>query len=121
MVNANEVTFELIMVDDIPAIFTNSRVSNDSVPKGLFCYDIRHDDLCRGIACEIKPFILVNHWGSIITKEKIPLENGSHYLADDLNYLGYPMRLDEFIRTDIGQMLSAEEDKPVESCQMNVS
>lgn len=121
MVNANEVTFELIMVDDMPAIFTNSRVSNDSVPKGLFCYDIRHDDLCRGIACEIKPFILVNHWGSIITKKKIPLENGNRYLADDLNYLGYPMKLGEFIKTDIDQMLAAEEDKLKESCQMNVS
>ena len=119
MVNANEVTFELIMVDDIPAIFTNSRISNDSVPKELFCYDIRHDDLCRGIACEIKP--LVNHWGSIITKEKIPLENGSRYLADDLNYLGYPMKLDEFIVTDIGQMLAADKDKLEESCQMNMS
>ena len=121
MVNANEVTFELIMVDDMPAIFTNSRVSNDSVPKGLFCYDIRHNDLCRGIACEIKPFILVNHWGSIITKEKIPLKNGNRYLADDLNYLGYPMKLDEFIRTDIAQMLAEEESQPEETCQMSVS
>lgn len=120
MVNANEVTFELIMVDDIPAIFTDFRVNNDSVPKGLFCYDIRRDDLCRGIACEIKPFILVNHWGSIITKEKIPLENGS-YLADDLNYLGYPMNLDEFIKTDIDQILAAAEDISEESCQVNVS
>lgn len=87
MVNANEVTFELITVDDMPAIFTNSRVSNDSVPKGLFCYDIRHDDLCRGIVCEIKPFILVNHWGSIITKEKIPLENGSRYQKTTMSRL----------------------------------
>ena len=120
MENADEEIFELVMVDDIPAIFTNSRVSKDNVPKGLYCYDIRHDDSCQGIACEIKPFILVNHWGSIITKEEIPLENGSHYLTDDLNYLGYSMSLDEFIKTDIEQMLATEEDTPEESCQMNL-
>lgn len=58
--------YEEITVCDKPALFTSVRIKRDSVPAGLYAYDVRHDDDCRGIPCEIAPFIMVNHWGTII-------------------------------------------------------
>ena len=58
--------YEEITVCDKPALFTSVRIKRDSVPAGLYAYDVRHDDECRGIPCEIAPFIMVNHWGAII-------------------------------------------------------
>ena len=68
MVDARKESFELVMAEDILAIFTCLRVNRGSIPEGLFCYDIRYDDDCQGIAGEIAPFVMVNHWGTIITK-----------------------------------------------------
>ena len=73
--NAQDENYELVMLDEFPVLFTNGRLDRKSIPEGLFCYDIRHDDECQGIACEVKPFVLVNHWGTILSKSEIPLEN----------------------------------------------
>ena len=54
--------YEEITVYDKPALFTSVRIKRDSVPAGLYAYDVRHDDDCRGIPCEIAPF---NHGQSL--------------------------------------------------------
>ena len=58
--------YEEITVCGKPALFTSIRIKRDTVPEGLYAYDVRHDDECRGIPCEIAPFIMVNHWGTIM-------------------------------------------------------
>ena len=40
-------------------LFTCARIDRKTVPEDLSCYDVRHDDDCRGIACEIKPYVVV--------------------------------------------------------------
>lgn len=61
--NAMTEHYEEITVCGKPALFTNFRIKRDTVPDGLYAYDVRHDDDCRGIPCEIAPFIMINHWG----------------------------------------------------------
>lgn len=59
----------------------------DSVPAGLYAYDVRHDDDCRGIPCEIAPFIMVNHWGTIILAEPLELPNdGRRYIDEETDW-----------------------------------
>ena len=65
--NAMTEHYEEITVCGKPALFTSIRIKRDTVPDGLYTYDVRHDDECRGIPCEIAPFVMVNHWGTIIT------------------------------------------------------
>ena len=65
--------YEEITVCGKPALFTSIRIKRDTVPEGLYAYDVRHDDECRGIPCEIAPFIMVNHWGTIILTEPLEL------------------------------------------------
>ena len=60
--------------------FTDMRVDRNSIPKGLYAYDVR--DECDGDPCEIRSFILVNHMGTLITTAPIPeAEKGEGYVV----------------------------------------
>lgn len=74
-----EFPFEVVDVNKKLYMFTNMRVDRDSIPEGLYAYDVRDD--CDGEFWEIQKFVLVNHWGTIIGKYELPLEDGS-YLCD---------------------------------------
>ena len=53
----------------------------------LYAYDVRHDDECRGIPCEIAPFIMVNHWGTIILTEPLELpDDGRRYIDEETDW-----------------------------------
>lgn len=54
--NAMTQHYEEITVCGKPALFTSIRIKRDTVPDGLYAYDVRHDDECRGIPCEIAPY-----------------------------------------------------------------
>lgn len=71
--NAMGEQFEEITVLDKPALFTPIRIDRGSVPKGLYLYEVRHDDEGRGDPVQIAKGIMVNHFGSIITCEPIKL------------------------------------------------
>ena len=73
-VNAAEESFELMEMFGQTVLFTNMRVDRSTVPEGLHVYDVRHDDDCTGEMCEIKPFVMVNHWGTIICKEPFEMD-----------------------------------------------
>lgn len=64
--------YQVIMLFNEPVLFTPKRINRkDMTKEGLYIYDIRHDDECLGIPCEVKPFVMVNHWGTIISKKSI--------------------------------------------------
>ena len=65
--------FEEITVLDKPALFTGIRIERDTVPKGLYLYEVRGDDDGGGDPVQIARGIMVNHFGSIITREAIRL------------------------------------------------
>jgi len=64
--NAMTEHYEEITVCGKPALFTSIRIKRDTVPDGLYAYDVQHDDECQDIPCEIAPFAMVNHWSTII-------------------------------------------------------
>ena len=79
--------YEEITVCGKPALFTSIRIKRDTVPDGLYTYDVRHDDECRGIPCEIAPFVMVNHWGTIILAEPLDLpDDGRRYIDEDTDW-----------------------------------
>ena len=107
--------YEEITVCDKPALFTSVRIKRDSVPAGLYAYDVRHDDDCRGIPREIAPFIMVNHWGTIILAEPLELPNdGRRYIDEETDWNYDPfggaeknqkpcVTVEEFIKTYVKQ------------------
>ena len=79
--------YEEITVCGKPALFTSIRIKRDTIPEGLYAYDVRHDDECRGIPCEIAPFIMVNQWGTIILAEPLELpDDGWRYIDEETDW-----------------------------------
>ena len=65
--------------------FANIRINRDSVPNGWHVYDMRHDD--RGDPCEIKDgYIVVNHFGTFFTPDRLPLKEGDSLYEDGFSY-----------------------------------
>ena len=71
-----------------PALFTSIRIIPFTVPRGYHLYEIRHDDDCQGDAVQIARNVIVNRWGSLITRDKLKLP-ADGYLdiePEDLKY-----------------------------------
>ena len=85
--NAMTEHYEEITVCGKPALFTSSRIKRDTIPVSLYAYDVRHDDECRGIPCEIASFVMVNHWGTIILAEPLELPaDGRRYIDEETDW-----------------------------------
>lgn len=105
MYDAMKETYEEVTVFGKPMLFTCGRIDRNTVPKGMYAYDVRHDDEGMGDPCEIAPHILVNHWGTLISNEPIRLQPGAYTgkpcrVVDpetDWNYEGAPCTLKEYM------------------------
>ncbi|MBQ9461516.1 MAG: hypothetical protein IJU51_06335 [Clostridia bacterium] len=89
--------FELIELFDKPALFTDDRITDADIPKGMYCYHLRHGD--EGNFETIEKRVAVNHAGSIVTKEPIDLgTDGYISFTEDTspNFTGETMSLYEF-------------------------
>lgn len=93
--------FESIILFDKPVLFTEKRIPSSSIPKGIYQYEVRQDDDCRGIMCEIGKWILINHWGTILSSKEIKLDSDGYRAIDedtDVKYLQQPsMTLKEYM------------------------
>ena len=98
--------FQLVTIFYKPVLFTSDRIKRADLPKGVCCYDIRHDDECKGDMAQIKDYVMVNHWGTVISKEPFePREECGHLYTtadgltiedDDYNYLSEDYTIDEY-------------------------
>lgn len=85
--------------NDIPALFTDLRIDRDTLPEGTYAYNIRGGD--ETDFCTIEPYVTVNHTGTIITRQPIPMgeedfvEIGDFGLMDDISYEDWLARQDE--------------------------
>ena len=103
--DAMKETYEEVTVLGIPMLFTCLRIDHDTVPKGMYLYEVRHDDEMRGDPVQIGKWIMVNHWGTLISNEPIPLDSyktENNALRDidpeeDWNYEGVSTTLSEYM------------------------
>lgn len=109
--NAMEETYEEVTVLGHPMLFTAVRIDRSTVPKGMYLYEVRHDDDQQGIPCQIANWILVNFWGTLISNKPIRLEkNAARNNAfrdieiDDWNYEGANSTLQKYMETHPPQM-----------------
>lgn len=72
--NAMTEKYEDVTVLGRPMLFTSARVDRDTVPRGLYVYEVRHDDDCQGYPVQIGKGIMVNCWGTIISNTPIRLK-----------------------------------------------
>lgn len=94
--NADE-TMEIVVVFDKPYLFTDMRIDRDTLPEGAVAYDVR--DNCDGEFCQIKEFVLVNHWGTIIGLDRILMAfDGVTVNPDDWGFNGDALTWREFLK-----------------------
>lgn len=96
-VNFSDDEFEIIEIEGQTALFTNSRMTDADIPKGLYCYHFRHGD--DGSFCALEKSVTVNHAGSVIVKEPIEFgENGCISLNNKNapNFTGNTTLMEEF-------------------------
>ena len=99
--DAGKETFERAEIDGVEVLFTNARLDRDTVPEGLYCYDVRETDGSSGIAATLEPFVAVNHWGMVLSKQPFPMEDEYYQLsADSFNYLGEMAAAEEYLREE---------------------
>lgn len=82
---ANELNYEKVQILGKIGFFTNERIQKDSVLERVFQYEVRHDDLCQGIPCEVAKGIFVNFWGTLLTLIELSEveQNGYQYINDN--------------------------------------
>ncbi len=101
-IDAQKERYELVEVDGKVCLFTNLRLDRSSIPEELYCYDVRDSDALDGSFAQLKSYVLVNHWGTLLSKEAFPLdETGAYYPEEEENYLGAALSLAEYQAMDI--------------------
>ena len=96
-INAYEADYERFEILGHDALFTSLRIDRKTLPEGLHAYDLRDCDDCSGDPSELKNYVMVNHWGTVIVREEIEgADMGIELDRNDYNYLGEVMTLDEF-------------------------
>lgn len=104
--SANKVPWEIVAVFGRTMLYSDCRVNKTTVPEGLYMYEVRHADDDWGDPCEIAEGILVNFFGTLLSKEELPLKEtvaGSKpYLEvdsqGDWGYEGVECTLEEFMQ-----------------------
>ncbi len=86
--NAMTAAFEEVSLLNQPALFTPQRIDRSTVPEGMCLYEIRHSDEDWGDPRELARGILVNYYGTILTREPIqlPVSGGMELNAGDLAF-----------------------------------
>lgn len=105
-VNAMDEKYEDVTVFGHPMLFTCLRVDPETVPEGLYIYEVRHDDDQQGNPVQIANWILVNHWGTLISNKPIRLtpevgRNNAYREIDpetDWNYEGSVSTVKEYMK-----------------------
>ena len=83
--------YQEVEIFDIPALFSNGRITPADIPEGMYCYDLRGSDDDPGMPVMVENHVVVNHAGSIITAKPLDLgEDGRLALTEDegLNFVG---------------------------------
>lgn len=74
--NPKKLVYEHIKLFDIDVLYTPSRIDRSKLSRGLYCYEVQHDDEMNGEMTMLGKYIIVNHWGTIISSTKIYLDDG---------------------------------------------
>ncbi len=103
--NAMTGIYEEVTVLGKPMLFTDLRIDRATVSNGLYVYEVRHDDDMRGDPAQIANWVMVNHLGTLISRESLKLVpsktmNNAYLDIDpkkDWNYEGTSSTLAEYM------------------------
>lgn len=100
--NAMKEGYLLVEIDGSSVLFTSMRLDRDTVPEGLFCYDIQDSPRLDGSFTAVRPLVEENHLGTIICKKPFPLDEKGVYVPKNWGFTG-GMTLEEYRRDSVWQ------------------
>lgn len=96
--------YDLIEIFDQKALFTNDKLWTVDIPKGMYCYHLRHDDVGGLNFVALEKYVCVNHGGTVITKEAIDFGENDYIKITEDNYPNFlgegEFSLQQFINDD---------------------
>ena len=98
---ANDEQYQEIELFDKPGLFSNGRIARDTLPEGVYCYDLRGSDYDPGDPIYVEDRVGVNHAGSVILAEPLDLsKEGYLRLTEEegLNFVGGFSTLSQFLQ-----------------------
>lgn len=116
--------YECVELFNKPALFTDSCIDHSTVPKGIYCYDLRGSDNDRGKFSTIENNVLVNHCGTVLTAEPLDIsKDGFIKVRDKINFLGETMSLKKFceehrIEIDLSEQEINTENQPDQNTEI---
>ena len=97
--DAQKVTYQEVAIFDRPALFTECRIDRATVPEGVYRYELRHGDEDWGEPRELARNLMVNFYGTVLTREpfQLPIDGWIPMENDSLSFLDGECRtLSEF-------------------------
>ena len=79
--NAFDESYEEIILFGQPVLFNPMRIAYDTLPKGMYRYEIRDDE--QGNMYQLGSRILVNHWGTILSNKPLELDRDYFRYIDE--------------------------------------
>lgn len=109
--------FEVVELFGKTALFTSERLNESDIPQGLHVCHVRGDDETTGGFAELAPKVLVNHFGSIVTKEPIDFGKDGFIaftLETEPNFLSCEgATFYDYMRDDFAPQPIADEQKDI--------
>ncbi|MBR3997585.1 MAG: hypothetical protein IKI93_04495 [Clostridia bacterium] len=108
----DDTEYEMVELFGIPAFFTNDRITDEDIPQGFYCYQLRFDDDLSEFAT-VEPRVAINHAGSVITTEPLDFgESGVLELTEEngINFMGAVLTMKEIIEAEKEALECAEEE-----------
>ena len=96
--DADRLTYDEVTIFGVPALFTDLRVDRSTVPDGVYRYEVRYSDEYGGEPVELARGIIVDFFGTVLTREPIqlPISGGLELNDGDLNFESGCFSLAEF-------------------------
>lgn len=97
---------------DVPALLANERVSVETLPEGIYRYELRGSDNDPGYPVTVENHVAVNHAATILTVFPLYLpEEGWLWIGEELNFTGGDMTVREYQQAIADRNRTVEQEK----------
>ena len=87
--------WQVMEIRNVVGFFCDLRINRGTVPEGYYFYELR-DDCSDGMPCQYKSGIMVDFFGTFISKEALPYVNDGFFEPSDWGFLdGIPGTIEE--------------------------
>lgn len=108
----NTERYQEVELFDVPALFANGRVGLETLPEGIYRYELRGTDSDPGYPYSVEENVTVNHAATILTAFPLNLpEEGWLLIGDELNFTGGDMTIHEYQQTVADRSIAVEQEK----------